>query len=400
VDHAIRIWNVDTGVLSRTIDEYSVGLDYTSAVMHPDGRHVMENAGGRPTLWEMRSGRLVQRFEGRAFALSPDGAWVLTGGPDNLARLWATETGQLLRTLTGHTAEVMSVAFSPDGEQVLTGSADGTAKLWETATGQLRHTFEQHTPGGVAIYPVRGFSRDGRRVFTGPSWNGQTRQPLKVWDAATGQLVHIYANGSASFSRDMEHVLLFREDINQALVFEASTGEPVSTGHDEPGWRFLWDYPDRLWDLAQIANGDIETNRRVWEDLLWGFNAHELGELSTDRKWAVSRGGRLLLDAQWGILLRTFAVVGDSSIGSFSPNGHFLLTINNDGLGQVWDLRDRLAGIRTSRVGGKLELRWELGILQSAETVTGSWEDVSDAINPFAADVSAAAKFYRVKVEE
>lgn len=118
----------------------------------------------------------------------------------------------------------------------------------------------------------------------------------------------------------------------------------------------------------------------------------------------MSRDGRRSLDAQWGILLCTFAVAkgiaGNESIGSFSPNGHFLVTINNDGLGQVWDLRDRLAGIRTSRVGGKLELRWGLGILQPAETITGPWEEVSDATSPFAADGPAAARFYRVKVEE
>jgi WD40 repeat protein len=139
--------------------------------------------------------------------------------------------------------------------------------------------------------------------------------------------------------------------------------------------------------LAQIGNGDIETNRRVWEDLLWGYNAPELGDLSTDGKWVVSRDGRLLLDAQWGILLCTLAVVESSSAGRFSPDGRFLLTINHDGLGQVWDLRDRLAGLRASTVGGKLELRWGPGILQSAETVIGPWEDVSDGISPFQADV-------------
>ena len=36
----------------------------------------------------------------------------------------------LLRTLTGHTNYVWSVAFSPDGQTVASGSYDGTIKLW------------------------------------------------------------------------------------------------------------------------------------------------------------------------------------------------------------------------------------------------------------------------------
>jgi hypothetical protein len=44
--------------------------------------------------------------------------------------LWNAADGTLLRTFSGHTYDVESVAFSPDGTKVLTGSADGTARLW------------------------------------------------------------------------------------------------------------------------------------------------------------------------------------------------------------------------------------------------------------------------------
>lgn len=40
-----------------------------------------------------------------------------------------------------HSNWVMSVAFSPDGKQILSGSFDTTAKLWDVATGNLIHTF-------------------------------------------------------------------------------------------------------------------------------------------------------------------------------------------------------------------------------------------------------------------
>ena len=54
-------------------------------------------------------------------AFSLDGKQVLTGSEDKTARLWDAQSGKALRTFTGHSDEVTSVAFSPDGKQVLTG---------------------------------------------------------------------------------------------------------------------------------------------------------------------------------------------------------------------------------------------------------------------------------------
>ena len=52
------------------------------------------------------------------------------GSADDTVRLWDTKTGAHIRTLTGHTNPVLSVAFSPDGNIIATGSNDGTMLLW------------------------------------------------------------------------------------------------------------------------------------------------------------------------------------------------------------------------------------------------------------------------------
>jgi len=67
-------------------------------------------------------------------ALSPDGRWVASAGPDDAARLWDAATGALRAVLTGHDARVAVVEFSPDGRVLATGSWDGTARLWDLAT--------------------------------------------------------------------------------------------------------------------------------------------------------------------------------------------------------------------------------------------------------------------------
>jgi WD40 repeat protein len=40
-----------------------------------------------------------------------------------------------VRTLTGHSSSVLSVAFSPDSTRVVSGSHDKLVKIWDAATG-------------------------------------------------------------------------------------------------------------------------------------------------------------------------------------------------------------------------------------------------------------------------
>ena len=74
-------------------------------------------------------------------AFSPDGSQVLTGSVDGTAKLWGLD-GRLLFTLSGHGAEITSVAFLSAGgiTSALTGSMDNTVKLWDPATGKERAT--------------------------------------------------------------------------------------------------------------------------------------------------------------------------------------------------------------------------------------------------------------------
>src|SRR5207249_1946216 len=53
--------------------------------------------------------------------------------------------------------------------------------------------------------------------------------------------------------------------------------------------------------------------------------------------------------------------------------------------------------VTTGTVGSQIELIWDRGVLQEAEEVTGSWNDVVDAFSPHRVQPAAFRKFYRTR---
>lgn len=67
----------------------------------------------------------------RNVGFSSDEAGIIASASyDGTIRLWSVNSGSILKTLTGHQAEIYSMAFSPGGKFIVSGSPDGTIRLW------------------------------------------------------------------------------------------------------------------------------------------------------------------------------------------------------------------------------------------------------------------------------
>jgi hypothetical protein len=134
-------------------------------------------------IWDIASGGEIRTFTGHSalvysVAFSPDGKYALSGSEDKTLKLWEVSSGKEIRTFSGHSGEVSSVAFSPDGKYALSGSSDNTMKLWDIASGGEIRTFTGHS---YIVNSVE-FSPDGKYALSG-SWDNT----LKLWDITSGK---------------------------------------------------------------------------------------------------------------------------------------------------------------------------------------------------------------------
>lgn len=134
--YATKLWRVKDGKLIDTIFTSFTGA-VSSLAFSPGGSFLATgHYDGTIRIWDMRTFEplLTMATDGvvNSLAFSPDGRLLASGDSyqDNSVHLWAADSGDLLRTLPGHTHGVEHLTFSPDGQMIVSGSFDGTIRLW------------------------------------------------------------------------------------------------------------------------------------------------------------------------------------------------------------------------------------------------------------------------------
>jgi WD40 repeat protein len=153
-DSTIRIWNVQTGELLRTIkgQTYTVGwLAFSPA----GAQRTLIASGGGLTASPFGMPQAAKRYSGSPrtrptmsmrWPLLPIGG--AATATDNLLKIWDVKTGALLQALehgSADYAEIDTIGFSPDGSLVVSAD-DRAVKMWDAATGTLRLTINDPMP--------------------------------------------------------------------------------------------------------------------------------------------------------------------------------------------------------------------------------------------------------------
>lgn len=230
----IRIWNVRTGRLVRTLNSVHSKKSVNTLAVSPNSS-ILASGGGdnNVILWDLKTGRRMRTIPAHkavvnAIAFSRDGQTLVSGSDDKTVRLWNVKTGSRLRTFSGHAGGVNAIALSRDGQTLASGSDDKTLRLWNLGTGEVRRIITGH---GGAVNAV-AFSPNGQIVAS-----ASTDNTIRLSNVQDGKRTRTFKGNSGrvrtiAFSADSRTLISGGGDI---IVWDLKTGKEKSTlsGHSQ-----------------------------------------------------------------------------------------------------------------------------------------------------------------------
>lgn len=185
-DKTVRLWHVASGQLLHTLEGHTA---FVHTVLYGRDSATLVSAGADRTVriwgldpvgerWELRYTLDAAIYKYSCVALSPDGSTLAVGGMDMCVRLWDVQSGQLLRTLAGHSNLVTAVDFDADGGTAVSSSSDGAVRIWELQTGKCLHVLRPEGPyAGMNISGVTGISETQRSALMALGAVEQSMEP-------------------------------------------------------------------------------------------------------------------------------------------------------------------------------------------------------------------------------
>ena len=198
-------------------------------------------------------------------AFSADGRFVVSGGRyDNTVKLWDAATGQELRTFTGHSQPIESVAFSPTGDMIASVSGDQVVMLWDVSTGANLRILDESLNIEESSYNQILFSPDGKKILIGYSSDNRVGADSieKLWNVSTGESLQWKSSAteldaiSISDLSDDWQLSAIPKDKNNIEVFSIETGKVINTLKSHESEIISIDISDDKKFLASLDSGN------------------------------------------------------------------------------------------------------------------------------------------------
>ena len=149
-DRTLRLWDVAKGYCTKTI----FTLSSTNSVASIDGLIASGHLDNNVRLWDCSTGNLIRELSGHYAQVNcvvADGYQLSSCSRDDTIRVYDTRMFQLLHTLSHPTFRVPSNWSKHDSQsgRICCGGSDGTIYVWEN--GELVQQLEKHDGGVVAV---------------------------------------------------------------------------------------------------------------------------------------------------------------------------------------------------------------------------------------------------------
>lgn len=344
-DTIIRIWDMETGALIKSLTEHNEPV-YALAFSH-DGEFLASGGDDRLIIirrWE--TGEDLQTIPGHkeritSVVFDKEDRYLLSASWDFTAQLWNLEKSEESRIYIGHRRRIYSLEFSPRGDLFATGAQDGSVRIWSTKHTKEESVIKEHRGAVNSV----DFSHDGRYLVTSSDdgtslvWDIKEEEVLFRCDFNEERVL------SAEFTSDSKRVLAVTE--GRFLLFDPETGEqdqvvavpalPVKTAGSDPGNQYIFSASGEgrleLWDYKTGENlSPFYGHLKGITAVTWSHNGKLFASAGESVKIWEGKSGKLLstLDTR-GMEVKSLV---------FSDDRKVLVTLSREGQITYWNWTD------------------------------------------------------------
>lgn len=130
----IHLYDFTTGKERLKITGHENGV--YSVAFSPDGTALLSASVDKTIrIWDVADGKQLLRLDDPQIVIDAnftrDGRFVVSGGNDQIVKVWSLETSSTVQTLEPHPGEVRCVVVSPDGHSLVSVGTKATARYWK-----------------------------------------------------------------------------------------------------------------------------------------------------------------------------------------------------------------------------------------------------------------------------
>lgn len=221
-DRSVLVWDLGTQAMRHQM------LGHVSTIRCLEVWREYAVSGSRDgtlRIWNWHTGELLSHVARahevsvRCMALLGDTGLLLSGSYDTTCALWDIRSGRLVQRFTGHADKIYAVACDPARRRVFSAAMDGTVRMWTAGSAHAERIVAMHR-GLVGNLLVRG------QLMASASTDGA----LRVWDTRRQQSVlHLPTAHPASITTlDMNRWVLASGSEGHCRLWDPVTGRCIA----------------------------------------------------------------------------------------------------------------------------------------------------------------------------
>ncbi len=148
----IRVWDIAQGSLRFVLQGHPSSI--MDVQFSPDDKYLAscgiiwqsrQSPGGKVKLWDAETGSEIAELTDEhvaKIAFNPDGKTIAIGRVSGEVQIRRLPTGELEKTLSGHSQMILDLSYDPTGTFLASASRDGSCRIWNVSNGDVEYVVD------------------------------------------------------------------------------------------------------------------------------------------------------------------------------------------------------------------------------------------------------------------